>query len=68
MAETAKTDKATKKSWFEGLKSEFNKIIWPDKKSLAKQTTAVVILSVIIGVVITIVDFLVQNGIDLLIK
>ena len=25
-------------SWFTGLKAEFNKIIWPDKQSLARQT------------------------------
>ena len=24
-------------SWFTGLKAEFNKIIWPDKQSLARQ-------------------------------
>ena len=29
-AEKTKT-KAPKKSWFNGLKSEFQKIIWPDK-------------------------------------
>ena len=29
-------------SWFTGLKAEFNKIIWPDKQSLARQTGAVV--------------------------
>ena len=28
-------------SWFTGLKAEFNKIIWPDKQSLARQTGAV---------------------------
>ena len=42
MGETAKTEKAPKKSWFEGLKSEFKKIIWPEKKTLGKQTIAVV--------------------------
>ena len=33
-------------SWFTGLKAEFNKIIWPDKQSLARQTGAVVATSV----------------------
>lgn len=68
MGETAKTDKTPKKGWFDGLKSEFKKIVWPDKKSLAKQTAAVVALSVVLGVVITIVDFLVQYGLDFIIK
>lgn len=30
--------KAQKTSWFQGMKSEFKKVIWPDKKTLAKQT------------------------------
>ena len=34
-------------SWFTGLKAEFNKIIWPDKQSLARQTGAVVATSVV---------------------
>ena len=40
-AEKTKT-KAPKKSWFDGLKSEFHKIIWPDKTELGKETLAAV--------------------------
>ena len=29
-----KKEKAKKTSWFKGLKAEFKKIIWPDKKHL----------------------------------
>ena len=54
---------AQKKSWFKGLKAEFRKIIWPDKETLAKQTAAVVSVSVVLGVIIAIIDFLVQNGV-----
>ena len=68
MGDSAKTSKAPKKSWFDGLKAEFKKIIWPDKKDLSKQTAAVVVVSVVLGVIITIVDFVVQNGIDFLVK
>jgi len=68
MGDTVNTDKVPKKSWFDGLKSEFKKIIWPDKKSLTKQTVAVVVVSVVLGVMITVVDLIVQYGIDLLIK
>lgn len=53
---------AQKKSWFKGLKAEFRKIIWPDKETLAKQTAAVVSVSVALGIIIAIVDFLRQNG------
>ena len=38
--------KTQKKSWFKGMKAEFKKVIWPDKVTLAKQTTAVVSVTV----------------------
>ena len=50
MAESAKKDKAPKKekapktSWTKGLKSEFDKIIWTDKKTVGKQTCKMIIL------------------------
>jgi len=69
MGETANTiEKAPKKSWFKGLKAEFKKIIWPDKESLAKQSVAVIIVTVIIGIIVSILDSVIKFGIDLLIK
>ena len=47
MGETENKNTAVKESWFAGLKAEFKKIIWPTKESLARQTTAVVIVSVV---------------------
>ena len=41
--------KAKKPSKIKGLKAEFKKIIWPDKKTLGKQTVAVVSVTVILG-------------------
>ena len=66
MAETEK--KASKKSWFKGLKAEFSKIIWPDQKSLTKETIAVLVVSVLLGVIIAIVDFIARIGIEFLVK
>ncbi len=60
-------NKARKESWFAGLSAEFHKIIWPDRKSLARQTTAVVAVSVVLGLIIAIMDFLIQYGIDFLV-
>ena len=60
--------KTQKKSWFKGMKAEFKKVIWPDKVTLAKLTTAVVSVTVAVGVIIAIVDFLVQYGVDLLVR
>lgn len=67
MGETEKLQKAPKKSWFTGLKAEFNKIIWPDKQSLARQTTAVVAVSVVLGLIIALLDFIIQYGVDFLV-
>lgn len=61
------TTKAPKKSWMEGLKAEFKKIIWPDKKSLVKQTTAVVVITVILCAIIAILDAVIQLGMSFLI-
>ena len=65
---SGKTEKTQKKSWFKGLQAEFKKVIWPDKNALVKQTTAVVTVSVLLGVIITVIDTIVKYGIDLLVK
>lgn len=65
---SGKTEKTQKKSWFKGLQAEFKKVIWPDKNALAKQTTAVVSVSVLLGVIITVIDAIMKYGIDLLVK
>jgi len=69
MGETANTtERAPKKSWFKGLKAEFSKIVWPDKESLAKQSAAVIVISVILGLVISALDVVVKYGVELIIK
>ncbi len=69
MGDTANTtEKATKKSWSKGLRAEFNKIVWPDSESLAKQSAAVIVISVILGVIISILDLGIKYGIEVLIK
>ncbi len=57
-----------KKSWYKGLKKEFNKIIWPGRTELAKQTVAVVSVSVVLGVIIALIDFMIQYGVDILVN
>ena len=65
---SSKIAETPKKSWFDGLKSEFHKIIWPDKTELGKETLAVAVVSILLGVLIAVVDFVVQYGIDFLVK
>ncbi len=63
-----KSGKTQKRSWFKGLQAEFKKIIWPDKRTLAKQTTAVVSVSVLLGAIIAVIDTVLKYGIDFLVK
>ena len=60
--------KTQKESWFNGLDREFKKIVWPDKMTVAKETAAVVSVSVVLGAIIALVDFFAQYGVDLLVK
>ena len=66
MGETAA--KAKKPSKFAGIKAEFKKIIWPDKQTVGRKTTAVVILSVILGGLIAVLDLIFEYGINFLIS
>ena len=68
MSETTVVEKPKKKNWFKGLKAEFKKIIWPDKKTLVKETVAVIVCSVLLGGIIAIVDALIQYGIDFIVR
>ena len=64
MGETKNAPKAQKTSWFKGMKAEFKKIVWPDQKSLTKQTIAVVSVSVALALIIKIMDMVMTFGID----
>ena len=63
-----KKETKQKKSWFKGLKAEFKKIIWPDRNSLVKETTAVLVVSVLLGAIIFVVDFVARIGIEFLVR
>ena len=60
------TEKAPKTSWFAGLKQEFSKISWTDRKSVVRQTIAVVAVSVVLGLIIALMDWFIQYGVDFL--
>ena len=66
MGQTEKVEKTPKTNWFKGLVSEFKKISWPDKHSTFKQSVAVVAISVVVGVIIAVLDFIIQNGVNIL--
>ncbi|MDE5864272.1 MAG: preprotein translocase subunit SecE [Lachnospiraceae bacterium] len=56
-----------KRSSFTELKSEFRKIIWPDKKLLGKQSVAVIIAAIVIGCIIAAIDWVMQIGLTFII-
>ncbi len=55
-----------KKSRLKGLKSEFKRISWPTGKETLSSTVSVVVVSVIMCVIIACVDYLIQNGLNLI--
>lgn len=66
---SAKDKSAKKKSgFFRSLKAEFKKIVWPDKETITKETTAVVVVTVILGAIIALLDFVIKTGLDKLIQ
>ena len=64
----AEQKKQAEKSFWKGLKSEFGKIVWTDQKTLGRQTVAVVVISVIICILITLIDSASLSLIELLSK
>ena len=71
MGDSVKTEKAPKKvqkknSFFKGVKAEFKKISWPDKTKLLKQSVAVVSISVVLGLLISVLDTIIQYGVNFL--
>lgn len=62
------TEKASRPGKFSQIKAEFKKIIWPDRVTVRKETTAVVTVSVILGILIAILDIALRYGVDFLIS
>ena len=60
-------DSAEKKAvpgFFKGVKTEFKKIIWPDKTATLRQSVAVVVISVAVGVIIALLDYVAKYGVN----
>lgn len=68
MGETTGTEKAPRKSFFKGLKAEFKKIVWPDQETVGKQTAVVLAVTVALGVIIAVLDFIIKWGLSFIIK
>lgn len=64
MADKKETSPALKRSWFQNLKTEFGKITWPTKKQLFRETVVVLVSAVILGLVIVLIDWLLNLGLQ----
>ena len=65
MAETTK--KKDRGLWFREMKSELKKVIWPDKKTVMKNTGTVLLCSLVIGVCIWVFDAVAMLAVNALI-
>ena len=58
--------KGSKSGFLQDVKTEFKKIIWPDRDTLGRQLLAVVCVTVVMGILIAVIDFGAQNLINLI--
>ena len=58
-------EKQKRVGFWDGVKAEFKKIVWPDRKSTLKQSVAVVAISVVVGVIIAILDYFIKYGVNI---
>ena len=65
MSETTKTNEnKNKESLFHQVHGEFNKVIWPNRTELTKQTTTVIIVSLLFGILVSVMDLVFGYGIN----
>lgn len=60
------SEKQARPSFFKGVKAEFKKVAWPDRQSTVKQSIAVVIISVVVGLIIAVLDYVIKYGVNFL--
>jgi preprotein translocase subunit SecE len=67
MAEEAKKKK-DRGLWFREMKSELKKVVWPNKKTVLKNTGTVLLCSLVIGACIWIFDFASVSVVELILN
>ncbi|WP_058485981.1 preprotein translocase subunit SecE [Defluviitalea phaphyphila] len=56
------------KSFFQQFKGEFKKIIWPNREDLIKQTTTVIVTSLIVSGIVFVIDIVYSKGFDFIME
>ena len=51
-------------SFWSGVKAEFGKIVWPNGKGAFRQSVAVILISVVSGLIIALIDFAAKSGVN----
>ena len=68
MGQNEKVEKAPKTSWFDGVKAEFKKIIWPTFPTVVRNTGVTLAMCAVMGLIIVVIDFGLSNLIKLLVS
>ncbi|MCQ2539398.1 MAG: preprotein translocase subunit SecE [Acetatifactor sp.] len=66
MGDSAEKQKQKGPGFFSGVKAEFKKIIWPDRDKTLRQSVAVVAISVVVGIMIAIIEYVAKYGVNFL--
>jgi preprotein translocase subunit SecE len=66
MAEEAK--KKDRGRWFREMKSELKKVVWPNKKTVMKNTGTVLLCSLVLGVCIWIFDYVSTSAVQMILS
>ena len=67
MAEEAKK-KRDLGLWFREMKSELKKVVWPNKKTVLKNTGIVLLCSLVIGACIWLFDFVAMSAVQMILS
>ena len=67
MAEEVKK-KRDRGLWIREMKSELKKVVWPNKKTVTKNTGTVLLCSLVIGACIWIFDFVATSAVEMILK
>ena len=54
--------------FFKGLKTEYNKIIFPTRQDIIKETTATIVVSLLVGGLIAVLDLIMKTGLGFIIR
>ena len=60
----SKDDKSGKVGFWKGIKAEFKKITWPDRETTLKQGVSVVVVTIVLGIIISVLDLFIQYGVN----